>query len=151
MRTHAVAALVCIALAGLAVRERGRSGESNRGTPEAAVHAMLDAARRGDVESWLALYAENPASSFRAAAKEQGEAAFRTWLQSTGASVKGVALEPAETLGGGSARVQVEYVFADRNEKQMVYLRRVGEAWKIERLESATLVPALIPYGASVN
>lgn len=150
MKTHVVTALICIVLAAIALRDRLGSGEAAR-SPDATVYAMLDAARNGDIESWLAVYTGNLASSFRAAAGEQGEAGFRAWLKSTDASLKGVALQPVEKLSDDTARLQVEYVFADRNEKQTVYLRLVDSAWKIERLDAAARVPTLVPYGTRVD
>jgi hypothetical protein len=150
MKTHVVAAAICIGLGGLALRDRIASAPPAR-TPELTVYAMLDAARNGDVNGWLAVYTGNLAASFQAAARERGAPAFSDWLKSTDASLKGVALQPAEKLGDGSVRVQVEYVFADRNEKQAVYLRLVDNAWRIERLDSAARVPTLVPYGTTVN
>ena len=150
MKTHLAAALICIVLAAIALRDRLGSGQPAP-SPDVTVYAMLDAARNGDVESWLAVYTGNLASSFRAAAKEQSDAGFRAWLKSTDASLKGVALQPPERLSDDTVRMQVEYVFADRNEKQTVYLCLVNGAWKIERLDAAARVPTLVPYGTHVD
>jgi hypothetical protein len=48
-------------------------------------------------------------------------------------------------------KARVEYVFADRNEVQIVYLERVGERWKIARVEGAQRIETLMPYGSPVN
>ena len=48
-------------------------------------------------------------------------------------------------------KVQVEYVYADRNEVQFVYLIKEGRRWKISAVDSAQRVKTLVPYGSPVT
>jgi hypothetical protein len=48
------------------------------------------------------------------------------------------------------ARIRVEYVYADRNEAQQVYLERIDGDWKISGVDASERVKTLVPYGTPV-
>ena len=56
-----------------------------------------------------------------------------------------------ERLSEGEVKARVEYVFAGRNEVQIVYLEKAGERWKIARVDDAQRIETLVPYGTPVN
>ncbi len=56
--------------------------------------------------------------------------------------------EPEES--GNDAQVRVEYVYADRNEVQQIFLERVDEIWKIARVSEIQRVETPVPYGTPV-
>ena len=48
-------------------------------------------------------------------------------------------------------RVRVEYVYADRNEAQQLYLENQGDGWKISGVSAAVHVDTPVPYGTPVD
>jgi hypothetical protein len=119
--------------------------------PEDAVYAMLEAARTGNTQAYLAHYADPIARDLRQAVGEKTEDGFRRYLVASDAGIKGVALGDPKPSGGGEVTLRVEYVYRDRNEAQMMYLIRKPDGWKISRVESAERVKTLVPYGTPVQ
>src|SRR5260370_28188592 len=60
-------------------------------TPEDAIYAMLDAARKGDVQKYLAAYSSPMQTSLRQSIAESSNSAFGQYLQDTKAALEGVA------------------------------------------------------------
>src|SRR5260370_10641897 len=60
-------------------------------TPEDAIYSMLDAARKGDVQKYLASYSGTMQTSLRQSIAESSNTAFSQYLQDTNAALKGVA------------------------------------------------------------
>ena len=119
-------------------------------SPEDAIYAMLDAAKKGDVPRYLAAYAGPMEASLKQSIAESSTTAFGQYLVETNAALKGVAVTAPETLTTREAKVRVEYVYQDRNETQLMYLEK-NPTWKITRVESAQRVKTLVPYGTPVR
>ena len=120
-------------------------------TPEDAIYAMLDAARKGDVQKYLAAYSGAMQISLRQSIAESSNSAFSQYLQDTNAALKGVAVMAPEITSDREAKARVEYVYQDRNEAQNMYLEKAPTGWKITRVETAQRVKTLIPYGTPVK
>ena len=91
-------------------------------------------------------------ASLRRAAAEIGEdASLEVSCKRRTRPVKGIAIQEPERLSEREVKARVEYVFADRNEVQIVYLEKAGERWKIARVENAQRIETLVPYGTPVN
>jgi len=120
-------------------------------SPQDAIYAMLDAARAGDVGTYRSFFTGQLAASLDQSIAENGEAKFGEYLKRTNATVKGVAINEPERPNESQAKARVEYVYADRNEAQNMFLVKLGEAWKIERLEEARALKPLVPYGTPVK
>ena len=120
-------------------------------TPEDAIYAMLDAARKGDVQKYLAAYSGPMQTSLRQSIAESSNSAFSQYLQDTNAALKGVAVMAPEITSDREAKARVEYVYQDRNEAQNMYLEKTPTGWKITRVEIAQRVKTLIPYGTPVK
>ncbi len=120
-------------------------------TPEDAIYAMLDAARKGDVQKYLAAYSGAMQTSLRQSIAESSNTAFSQYLQDTNAALKGVAVMAPEITSDREAKARVEYVYQDRNEAQNMYLEKNTTGWKITRVETAQRVKTLIPYGTPVK
>ena len=140
--------LVILTALGIGIARKGlrRPPEAD---PQDAVYAMLDAARAGDVKRYLASYTGATAAALRQASAESG--AFAQYLRDSQATVKGVAVSDPEVDGDGEARVRVETVYPDRNQAQVMYLRKETGTWRIARVETEERVPTLIPYGTPVR
>jgi hypothetical protein len=77
-------------------------------TPQDAIYEMLDAARKGDVEKYLASYAGEMSQSLAQAAAESGD--FGKYLHDSNAEVKGIAVmepQPQSERGEGASGVRL--------------------------------------------
>ena len=120
-------------------------------TPEDTIYAMLDAARKGDVQKYLAAYSAPMQESLRQSIAESSNSAFSQNLQDTNAALKGVAVMAPERINDREAKARVEYVYQDRNEAQNMYLEKAATGWRITRIETAQRVKTLVPYGTPVK
>jgi hypothetical protein len=112
--------------------------------PQDTIYAMLDAARYGNVDQFLAAYTGDLQTSLRQSVTPQ-------YLKDMNAPIKGVALSEPAPLNEREVKVRVEYVYQDRNEAQTFYLEKTGADWKIARVENSERVKTLIPYGTPVQ
>lgn len=120
-------------------------------TPQDAIYAMLDAAREGKTPAYLSYYTGQMEELLRKTIADQGEPAFAKYLRDTNAPIKGIALQEPQPLTDREMKVKVEYVFADRNEVQWMYVEKVGGKWKIARVDSSERIKTLVPYGTPVQ
>ena len=125
--------------------------ERREPSPQDAVYTMLDAARDGSVSKYLDCYSGQMLSSLKQSVAESSEAKFAAYLKQSNAEIKGVALMEPQVLSDRDVKLRVEYVFADRNEVQTLYLEKSGGGWKIARVEAAERAKTLIPYGTPVQ
>ena len=146
-------ALGCVALwkQGAFERVTATGPASAAAQPQDAIYESLDALRQGDLPKYFDAHTGVMEASLRAAVVEVGEARLLESLQARNAPVKGVAIEEPERLSDREMKARVEYVFADRNEVQIVYLEKLGESWKIARVDGAHRIETLIPYGTPVR
>lgn len=153
MKRHAITiAVLALVVGGIALRGRLVRASRHPGPlPQDTVYAMLDAARAGDVRAYLSSYGGALQASLRQSASEMGAAAFARYLRDSNAAVKGVAVEASQQQSRAEATLHVEYVYQDRNEAQTILLRRIGDAWKIARVDGAERVKTLVPYGSPVE
>ena len=156
-REYAARLLTILLLAALATVvwiRRAAVSASGRGAstgPAEAVYAMLDAARRGDVEAYLSYFSPPLEVALRRTASEKGYAGFRTYLIQSNADIQGIALTGPKTASDREVQIRVEYVFKDRNEAQTMYLENRSGAWRIFRVDDAERVKTVIPYGATAE
>lgn len=120
-------------------------------TPQDAIYAMLDAGRDGKVREYVAAHTGAMETALAKAVTEATEARFANYLRETNAPIKGVALQEPQALTDREVKVRVEYVYQDRNEVQHMYLEKVGNVWKIARVDSAERIKTLVPYGTPVQ
>jgi hypothetical protein len=125
--------------------------QSKLKAPEDTIYAMLDAARAGDANAYLACYTGHIEESLRQSASESTPAGFAKYLQQSNAAVQGVAIGPPEPVADGQMKLRVEYVYKDRNEVQFIHLRKESSNWKITRIDGAERVKTLVPFGSSVT
>ena len=124
---------------------------SSPATPEDAIYAMLDAARRGDLNTYLASFSGPMHGQILQVIKEQSEASFAAYLKSQNAAFQGVAVSVIDRLTEAEARVRVEYVYRDHNEVQRVCLRKESARWRIFRIVGSEQVKTLVPYGSTAT
>ena len=146
-------AVVLALLAALAARKMGwRLPEPKASQdPQDTVYAMIDAARAGDVKTYLAEFTGQMEASLRQSLAETTESSFAKYLRDSNAAIKGVAVSDPQKVTDLEAKVRVEYVYQDRNEAQTMYLEKGPNGWKIARADSDERVKTLIPYGTPVK
>jgi hypothetical protein len=119
--------------------------------PEDAVYAMLDAAQAGDVDRYQDQHAGAAAEVIRRAVAETGPERFAQSLRELHRPLKGVAVMEPEPVSESEVRVNVEFVFQDRNETQLLRLRKEGARWRIVDSQAAERTRTVVPYGTPVN
>src|SRR5437763_3585014 len=104
-------------------------------TPQDAIYGMLDAARVGDVKTYLASYSGQMETALKQSISETTESGFAKYLKDQNASIKGIAISEPQTLTDREVKVRVEYVYQDRNEAQMMFLEKAAPGvWRIARV-----------------
>ena len=120
-------------------------------TPQDAIYGMLDAARSGDVKTYLANYSGQMSTALQQSIAESTESKFAQYLRDSNAAIKGVAISEPQQLTDTQVKVRVEYVYQDRNEAQLMYLEKQSGIWKITQVDSTERVKTLVPYGTPVQ
>ena len=87
--------------------------------------------------------------TLRQSMEEMGPERFAEFLRERNRDIKGIAMNAPEE-SGDEAQVRVEYVYADRNEVQQIFLERAGDIWKIARVSEIQRVETPVPYGTPV-
>ena len=143
LQAAGVAGLVAV---GLILRRRDRLPE----TPEAAVTAFFDAADVGDDDTYLRLTAPMLRATLANTRSEMGVEPFRSELRRSVAGIKGLAVSRGSDAPPGQVALEVEIVFADRNERHRMLLRQEQAGWLITSIAPATTVTPAIRYGTPV-
>jgi hypothetical protein len=112
---------------------------------------MLDAARVGDVKTYLSSYTGQMETALKQSISETSESGFSKYLKDQNASIKGIAISEPQTLTDREVKVRVEYVYQDRNEAQLMFLEKAAGGWRIARVDSTERVKTLVPYGTPVQ
>ena len=124
-------------------------GGSKPAEPRDVIYEMLDAARDGVVDDYLACYSGQMERTLRQSLEEMGAERFSDFLRERNEDIKGIAMN-APKESGDDAEVRVEYVYADRNEVQEIYLERTDGDWKIARVSDIRRIETPVPYGTPV-
>lgn len=141
-----IAVAAGLAVAALLLRGRDRLPA----TPEDTVNAFFDAQQNGDDRACLRLTCGELRASLERTRQQLGSEAFRQSLRSACAGIKNLALSRADGSSGDLVALDVEIVFADRNERQKMLLARQTGGWAIARIERARVEKPAIPYGTPV-
>jgi len=128
-----------------------QSSATSGSSPQDTIYATLDAARAGDAQAYLKLYAGPMRATLDETLKEKGEASFREYLKSSSRDLKGMAVFDPKPIADTQVQVRVEYVYQDRNEAQSFTLEKSGAGWKILQVENAERVKTVVPYGTPVQ
>jgi len=111
---------------------------------------FFQAAGEGDDEAYLDLLDGPLRRSLEETRSELGVEEFRRMLRRSVEAIKGLAVTPGEGAPGGGLALDVEIVFADRNEYQRMVLSGKGRAWRITSIDKARMVKPAVPYGTPV-
>jgi hypothetical protein len=103
---------------------------------EARVHALLESAWKGDVAAYLDAFDGPMKSRLEREVDERGRDAFAADLRTAARSRKSHAVFAAEPDGDETARVVVETVYPDRNERQTYRIDRKPGGWLVTEVET---------------
>ena len=138
--------VVLLIAAALTLRGRGRLPD----TPEKAVTEFFAAASEGDDRAYLRLLTGELRDSLESVRSQSGVDAFRESLRRSATGIKGLAVTRADETGADRVALDVEIVFADRNERQRMLLVLQRGGWAITDVQQAQMVKPPIPYGTPV-
>jgi hypothetical protein len=144
----AVPAMLALALVVVALVLRGKGRLP--ATPDEAVDALFQAAQRGDAPAYLATLTGALRSSFESTQSQIGGEAFAASLRDSVAGIKGFAKSSIGEPSPDRAEIDVELVFANRNERQRFILVRQSGGWLVAGIDKAESVKPPIPYDAPV-
>jgi hypothetical protein len=142
------AGLATIAVMGLLLRSGGWRGAPAGAPvvdstfpaddgPEARVRLLLEHAKGGDVDRYLADFTGPMRARLEREASERGREAFASELRRAAAARKGHAVFAAEADARDEARIMVESVYPDRNERQDFRLVNTADGWRVADVEAA--------------
>jgi hypothetical protein len=140
--------LVVVLLVALAILLRNR--ERLPETPEKAVSELFTAASDGNDRAYLRLLSGELRKSLERDRSQAGDESFRQGLRRSAAGIKGLAVTRAGDAPGEMVALDVEIVFADRNERQRMLLEPKRGGWTIASIEQAEMRKPPIPYGTPV-
>jgi hypothetical protein len=120
-------------------------------SPEAAIYAMLDAARAGDTKAYLNAFSGPMRDQLVQIVSENTEPKFAAYLTTQNASFQGVAVAVTDRSSGTEAQARLEYVYTNRNEIQNIFLHKEQGRWKILRVAGAERIKTLIPFGTAAT
>jgi hypothetical protein len=123
----------------------------NAASPESVIWRMSDAARTGDVETYLSCFDGELRRNLEKTVAEMGERKFSEYLKRLNEEITGIAISDLDPTGEAGAKLRVEFVFRGKNEVQQHYLVLRDGAWKIERVDESERIKTLIPYGTDAT
>jgi hypothetical protein len=118
---------------------------------DARIQKLLEDAARGDVSAYLAAFGGPLRQRLERELAERGRAAFADDLQRAAAARKSHATFAPEPEGPSAARITVETVYLDRNERQTYRLEQSAEGWVVTAVETIRSHQPKAKYGAPAS
>ncbi len=145
MKKQIVTVFVMAIASVLAWKGKRLSSQSKPTDPRAVIYEMLSAGKAGDVDRYVASYADPMAATLRRTITAQ-------YLREGSDPVKGVALSDPKEVSATEARIEVKFIYQDRTEAQTFYVSRgSGSQWEITRTEDSRHAETLVPYGTLIR
>ena len=126
------------------------SGSEEPETPTDTINRMMDAARDGDVDGYLACFSGQMEKTLRQSVTEMSNSGFADYLQTNNKQIKGFAMYEPTEVSERAVDLRVEYVYADRNEAQIFRLEKLSNRWAITKVDGIERVETIVPYGTPV-
>jgi len=147
----ATASLFILVGTGLVWKTRSRYDASSTADPQSVVYAALDAARDGNVQTYLAHFTGPIEATLKQTVAESSEPGFRAYLRESNVGLKGIAVGEPQSVDDGNMKARVEFVYPDRTVAQTMYLARASNGWKISRIDGEEQVRTPFPYGTRIR
>jgi hypothetical protein len=128
------------------------AGQSEAAHPaEARVAALLETTTKGDVPAYLDSFGGPLRERLAREVEERGRDAFAADLRRSAQARKSHAIFAAEPDGDDVARVAVETVYPDRNERQTYRVDRGQGGWLVTEVETVRSVQPKAKFGATAS
>ncbi len=108
----------------------------NPSPAEVRVRAILDCASKGNVAAYLASFGGTLRERIERSVAERGREAFADELRAASRARKSHAVFAAEPDGDSAARVTVETVYPDRNERRTYLVEKIADEWLVTEAET---------------
>ncbi|MDR3637013.1 MAG: hypothetical protein P4L84_24630 [Isosphaeraceae bacterium] len=118
---------------------------------EARIQKLLEDSARGDVSAYLAGFGGPLRERLEREMAERGRDAFAGDLKRAAAARKSHATFAPETEGADAARVTVETVYPDRNERQTYRLEQGPDGWLVMDVETVRSHQPKAKYGSPAS
>jgi hypothetical protein len=116
--------------------------------PETRIQRLLEDSARGDVASYLACFGGRLRARLERELAERGRDAFASDLKRAAEARRSHATFAPEPDGTDAARVTVETVYPDRNERQTYRLVQGADGWLVTEVETVRSHEPKAKYGA---
>ena len=126
-------------------------GRSESHPAESRIQTLLESARQGDLSGYLDSFSGPLRQRLEREAAERGRDAFAADLRRAAAACKSHAVFAVEPDGDAAARVVVESIYADRNEKQTFRLEARDGGWLVSEVDSVKSHQPRAKYGAPAS
>lgn len=118
---------------------------------EARIQRLLEDSARGDVAAYLAGFGGTLRQRLERESAERGRDAFADDLKRAAATRKSHATFAPEPEGPDAARVTVETVYPDRNERQTYRLEQGPDGWLVTAVETVRSHQPKAKYGTPAS
>ncbi len=126
-------------------------GEPAVNPAEEAVRALIRSGDEGDVAGYLESFSGPIRARLEREVAARGREAFADDLRRAAGARKGHAVFAAEPDGDDSARVAVETVYPDRNERQTYRVVKSRDGWRVTEVATVRSRQPAARFGASAN
>lgn len=144
------AALIAVVLANALRRGPPSAKISAAESPGACIRRMFDAAKQGDVETYLDCFTGSERERLERELADQPKDAYARSLVEAVESLKGRADFEGSADGDSKSSWIVDRVYTNRIERQTYHLVRESNVWRIHTVETATSFQPDKPYGTPV-
>lgn len=118
---------------------------------EERVQALLASALKGDVSAYLDSFEGPLRARLERQVQERGRDGFAADLRHASEARKSHAVFAAESDGEATARVTVESVYPDHNERQTYRIDRTPQGWLVTEVETVRSHQPKAKYGTQAN
>jgi hypothetical protein len=126
-------------------------GDIGGNPAEQTVLRLLRSGEAGDVNGYLAAFTDPLKSRLEREVEGRGDSAFADDLKRTAAARKSHAVFAAEPDGDAIARVTVETIYLDRNERQTYRVEMTPSGWRVAAVTTVRSHRPAVKFGSPAS
>jgi hypothetical protein len=130
---------------------RASSSDNTPSPAESRIATLLESAGSGDVARYLDCFSGPLRERLEREVNERGRDAFAAELKRAARSRKSHAIFAVEPEGEAAARIVVETVYPDRNERQTYHLAEQAGSWLVSDVETIRSQVPKARYGTAAT
>ncbi len=147
-----VAMLVMGSRTGVKIDTPAPQGTEIGASPaEETVRSLLRSGQEGDVAAYLAAFTGPLMARLEREVEGRGRSTFADDLKRAAAARKSHAIFAAEPDGDAAARVAVETVYPDRNERQTYRVEKTADGWRVADVATVMSLQPAARFGAPAS